>query len=239
MSNSIIKCKYPRIIRHPLAWQFVLNGFDVVLYPNGQKWKFTNSDKERFALDQQIKHKALDIYLCHKLKDPKASPTLPITYRQKPSNWDEIKHLYFPLYKIDEDTAVKYSLLNDNTGEVKPLFLVVSCSQCNLCVSTKKQKLSTRLILESQNHSNPPMFVRLSFDQQHYPTNDHDLQEHTRPIQLFHKRLRKYMAKAGMNTDFKYFVTSEYGSKRGRLHYHCLYYGLHNLNYVPNKELKK
>lgn len=233
MSSKIIRCKYPRIIRHPNAWQFVLNGFDYVLYPNGRKWKFTDADKQRFAENGKIEHPALNIYVCHRLKEPRKSPTLPLTYSRKPDNWHEIKHLYYPLYNISEEEALKYSLLNENTGEVKPLFLVVKCSQCELCVSAKKQSLSDRLLLESQNHDNPPMFVRLSFDAQHYPQNDHDLQEHTRPIQLFHKRLRKYFQKAGMNTDFKYFVTSEYGSKRGRLHYHALYYNLHNLNYVP------
>ena len=239
MSSKIIRCKYPRIIRHPNAWQFVLNGYDTVMYPNGKILTFSDSEKNFIALNQQIKRDDLNILSHYKLKDYRNPQNLSPIVDRKPLNWDEIKHLYYPIYKVDEETALKYTLLNQKTGEVKPLFLVVKCAQCELCVSSKKQSLSDRLILESLNYDNPPMFVRLSFDAKHYPQNDHDLAEHTRPIQLFHKRLRKYMATAGMNTDFKYFVTSEYGSKRGRLHYHALYYNLHNLNYVPNAELKK
>ena len=234
MSSHLIKCMYPRIIRHPLAWQFILNGYDEVLFPNGRRLPLDEQCKERVALDQQINHPEINIF-SHYLLNKSVKPTkdLSPTLFRRPENWQEIKHLYHPVYKISEKDALQYSLLNPYTGDVKPLFLVVKCSQCDLCVSAKKQKVSDRLILESLQHDNPPMFVRLSFDREHYPVDDHDLKEHTRPIQLFHKRLRKYMDAAGMNTDFKYFVTSEYGSKRGRLHYHALYYGLHNLNYIP------
>lgn len=230
---EIIKCSHPVIIRHPLLWQFIANGFDVLQCSNGNMYKFTSADKSKFYENGKVTHGLLNILTGYMLNDISYSPTLSPIVKEKPANWDEIKHLYHPVYRISAEEALNYCVFNQFTGETRPVYLVVGCGHCPLCVSSKKRRLSTRLELESLRHDNPPMFVRLSFDNAHYPTDVTDLQQHTRPIQLFHKRLRKYMKNAEMNTDFKYFVTSEYGSKTGRLHYHALYYGLHNCNYVP------
>lgn len=46
-------------------------------------------------------------------------------------------------------------------------------------------------------------------------------------LQKFIKRLRINLKRAGYTTDFKYFIASEHGSTYGRLHYHALFYGVH------------
>lgn len=243
MSN-LIKCKHPRIIRHPKLADWLLDGFDTIVYPNGYTKTIPEDKKYHALMEREWYVPELNIILYYELEREyqkreygylnlspivEKSRDIPVEY----------KHLYNPVYSITQEEALQFSIMNKVTGETRELFLIVPCSHCVLCIDNKKNKLSSRFILESLEHDNSPMFVRLSFDQQHYPKNVDDLQEHTRPIQLFHKRLRRYMERAGMNTDFKYFVTSEYGGERGRLHYHALYFGLHNLNYVPNAELKK
>lgn len=235
ISDNVIKCCHPRIIKHPKLADWLLDGFDTIVFPNGRQ-KVITEDKKYYALmEREWYVPEINIVIGYHLEAEYLNklPNLSPIVRNKKDIPLEYKHLYYPVYSITQEEALQHSILNPLTGETRELFLVVPCSHCILCVDNKKKKLSTRFILESLDHDNPPMFVRLSFDQQHYPNNTDDLQQHSRPIQLFHKRLRRYMERAGMNTDFKYFVTSEYGGKFGRLHYHCLYFGLHNLNYIP------
>lgn len=47
-----------------------------------------------------------------------------------------------------------------------------------------------------------------------------------RQVQLFLKRFREFRRKRGLSTDFKYFITSEYGPTTLRPHYHGLLHGV-------------
>lgn len=94
----------------------------------------------------------------------------------------------------------------------------VPCGKCLACLSSKRNDWSFRLEQEFKYSRNGAVFVTLTYDQKHLPS---DLSVNKRDVQLFLKRLRKrYDA-----NQIRYYIVGEYGSKYGRPHYHALLFG--------------
>lgn len=108
-------------------------------------------------------------------------------------------------------------------GETLPLFIEVSCGRCPVCVMRKRNDLKNKMLLEQSCYDVPPIFLTLTY-------RDSDLPEDgvsVRDVQLFLKRFRSYVSYHYPNfSKFRYICFSEYGSLRGRPHYHLLIFGL-------------
>jgi len=115
-------------------------------------------------------------------------------------------------------------MLNPQTGEFAQVFVLVDCCHCVLCQKKKRNRISSRVVLESLNYQYSPLFITLTYAQENYPVDYQDTNVHTTEIQKFNKRLRKALEPYGVR--YKYFAVSEYGSVRGRLHYHLILFGL-------------
>ena len=103
----------------------------------------------------------------------------------------------------------------------------VPCRTCSECLSSRRSMLTQRMVFESL--TSYVYMVTLTYDDDHLPlasVRDSDGTEVKIPysdyddIQLLVKRLRAH----GLpdNRGFRYFVTSEFGSKRSRPHFHML-----------------
>lgn len=111
----------------------------------------------------------------------------------------------------------------------KPYFKILSpehdrpsalpCGRCAYCRSINQKTWSLRLFLESQRYNNL-CFVTLTYSPEHCPADYSLVPSH---LQSFIKRLRYYLPN---NLKIKYFAVGEYGSRRGRPHYHILFYNL-------------
>lgn len=104
----------------------------------------------------------------------------------------------------------------------------VPCGWCVNCRQNKRQSWVYRLQAEAKEYP-LSLFVTLTYDDEHLPivrigsdlfqTNVAVVSK--RDVQLFMKRLRKKYEDYKM----RYFVTSEYGAKNGRPHYHMILFG--------------
>lgn len=124
-----------------------------------------------------------------------------------------------------------YVTLDDR---VEYLYRVVGCGKCDACVYTRKVDFCNRCRLESECYSCPPYFFTLTYNQQNLPGNG---QLHYKHVQDFFKRLRRACERRGLPTDFRYAVAGEYGSKRGRPHYHVIMWNnpLRASDFLPMK----
>jgi len=102
--------------------------------------------------------------------------------------------------------------------------LVVPCGKCELCLSHRRDNWSIRLQLHTESYANMPMFILVTYDDNHVPYGDGEPSLYRRDIALFIKR---YKDKYGLyNSDWSYFGCGEYGlNGTKRPHYHLLIFG--------------
>lgn len=110
----------------------------------------------------------------------------------------------------------------NETGEILPLYLEVSCGHCAACVMRKKNDYKNKLILEQSSHDCPPIFVTLTYNNANLPEDGVSVSD----VQLFFKRWRSYMDyHHNFCPRFRYVCHSEYAPLNGRAHYHLLIFG--------------
>lgn len=230
--DSTIKCEYPVVLVNPNIYNFYKQGFNRILLPGSKLFYLKdfhfvkdNKYKSRFVLRPGvIKIKESWLYV-----NDDELKNVPVFYQRLPLNFDFdnsilSRSMYHYKYYLTED-EIRNSFLIDDFGTCIPLFIIVPCGHCVLCRSKKVNILGVRNILQMCSEEYLPFFVTLTFNNKHLP-EDKSLQTQTDIIQKFHKRLRRLLERSNYKTDFKYFCVSEFGSKRGRLHYHCIYYNV-------------
>lgn len=238
-----INCNYPTIIRNPEFNKKLTLGFTHIYNQDKLLTILTNREIRLALSDLYISIKELQINQGYALINTTNNPHhLPNTIKdiylytkengitKKIYSENYYKYIkpyrsdYKRLYSISYEEVDNYTMLNPNTGEYAQVFTIVDCCHCVLCQKKKRNRLSSRVILESTNHINPPLFVTLTYAPEHYTIDTSDVKQHTIEIQKFNKRLRKALEQ--YNVKYKYFFVSEFGSQRQRLHYHAILFGL-------------
>lgn len=112
-------------------------------------------------------------------------------------------------------------------------FIEIPCGQCIGCRLQYSRMWADRCMMELQYHKES-YFLTLTYDDMHLPRSMYvdpntgeALTSYTlckRDLQLFFKRLRKYL---GEDVKIRYFACGEYGDSTFRPHYHAIVYGLH------------
>lgn len=104
-----------------------------------------------------------------------------------------------------------------------PLYLLVPCGKCEECCKHNRDDWFVRCYYEWMNNRNGcTFFYTLTYNEERIPRYDGMKCFRKRDIQLFIKLLRKRLAVESLK--LKYLVTSEYGEKYGRPHYHALFF---------------
>lgn len=93
-------------------------------------------------------------------------------------------------------------------------FIDVPCGKCKLCLQSKKDELVLKMLLESYTANNV-YFGTLTLNNLFY-----DLFCDSKVFQIY--ALKKFFANLRHCFSFRYFLTSELGSKTKRLHYHFI-----------------
>lgn len=111
----------------------------------------------------------------------------------------------------------------DDLGETIPIYIQVPCGKCTECIESRRSQMVRRMFCEYASTREIPIFLTLTYDDNHLPADGVCV----RDVQLFYKRLRRNIErKFGFNKDvFRHITFSEYGSLRGRPHYHAVLFG--------------
>lgn len=139
------------------------------------------------------------------------------------------KQIYQSLDLIKLDNIDSSYITDTESGETYPLYLAVPCGHCALCRESKALSFVRRCNMESQCYDCLPWFFTLTYHPSFLPDDGVSV----RDCQLFLKRLRINLERAGYPDKIRYCLVSEYG-KNGtkRPHYHGIFWNLH-----PTKEL--
>lgn len=98
----------------------------------------------------------------------------------------------------------------------------VPCGKCAFCIKKSIDSWCLRLSHEMEVSSSA-FFITLTYDNEHLPPGE-ELSK--RDLQLFIKRLRK------VNPGIRYFAIGEYGTEKGRPHYHAIIFNLIDLDLI-------
>lgn len=98
----------------------------------------------------------------------------------------------------------------------------VPCGKCAFCIKKAIDAWCLRLYHEMEVSSSA-FFITLTYDDEHLPPGE-ELSK--RDLQLFIKRLRK------RNPGIRYFAVGEYGTQKGRPHYHAVIFNLVDLDLI-------
>lgn len=130
---------------------------------------------------------------------------------------------------------------------ISPTLLVVNgeriqapCGRCFECVRKRKREWLQR-ILSEMSVSDVCFFSLISYSDDHYP--DPDIAD-KKSLQKLIKRLRVTLERnfsdgSGFAPKLKYFIVSEYGEERNRLHYHAIFFLRHVDETVLPRQLWK
>lgn len=143
---------------------------------------------------------------------------------------------YYQLARQRIGDSKDYSILSDwyvtEGCQFEYIFTVVKCGQCPLCVESRQLDIVNRCRMESELYSTPAYCFCLTYDDKHLPglrqegpyrlLRLHRGQLHYPDVQLFFKRLRRLWDRKGLKHSIRYLVACEYGSRRGRPHYHVI-----------------
>lgn len=132
-------------------------------------------------------------------------------------------------YFYDPDSRAKYdsfrSLYKKKTGvnvDVPSAYQLVPCGKCVGCLKHKTSATVGMLIAESQSFNGHAYFVTLTIDECHSDNCVH--KDH---LNSLINAINKSNKRKG--TDYKYYITSEYGSHTLRPHYHGIFFGFKNM----------
>lgn len=95
--------------------------------------------------------------------------------------------------------------------------MTLPCGRCIGCRLDKGTEWATRIMHESRCHK-ANMFVTLTYDDEHLPRGGTLVKRH---VQLFMKSLRFAVSPKKV----RFFACGEYGSLKGRPHYHLIIFG--------------
>lgn len=118
------------------------------------------------------------------------------------------------------------------------LLFTVPCGQCEECKKIKSNEYTLRSYFEYQDCISKGGYVyfdTLTYSPEYLPVDFRISHFRRADITLCLKELRVYLTRAGFNVkdNLKYFITSEYGGKTHRPHYHVLFFIT-----VPNLDVK-
>lgn len=144
-----------------------------------------------------------------------------VPYHLYSHNTDEflLKYIYSEVYKYLNINNFEYFVFRGRLLEKPvPLFYLFSCGTCELCRQKKSSEYSFRAACETAVYPDGVLFVTLTYKAEFLPRDGVSVSH----CQNYFKRLRFWLSSRGLPTDFRYFLVSEYGAKRGRPHYHFL-----------------
>lgn len=124
---------------------------------------------------------------------------------------------------------IKIKNRSSHFDENQPLYFTVPCGKCYECLKAKRNEWFVRCYYEWKE-ADKAFFYTLTFNNVNLPTFMGLPCFDKRYVQLFLKRLRERLSRYDLK--LKYLITSEYGERYGRPHYHAIFYlyGKFNIN---------
>lgn len=142
-----------------------------------------------------------------------------VTDRQSFENVFNTKRL-ISCYGVDSQYVYKY--LKSIEYERFEKMVQVPCGCCRECLADNSKQWAFRILKEASQFENN-YFITITYNDDYIP-KDRMLEKDF--FTDFNKKLKTYLNRNGLKSDFRFYGVGEYGSKTARPHYHVIYFNL-------------
>lgn len=131
-------------------------------------------------------------------------------------------------FKFAKLGVSKWTVLNkmfaQNSDEIEEIvkMIQVPCGCCRECLADNSKQWAFRILKEAAQYDNN-YFITITYNEENIPQNKMLDKEF---FTNFNKKLKTYLKRSGLNSDFRFYGVGEYGSKTARPHYHVIYFNL-------------
>ena len=98
----------------------------------------------------------------------------------------------------------------------------IPCGCCRECLTEISRQWSFRILKEAEQYKEN-YFITFTYDEDSIPKNK---MLDPNAISKFNKKLKTYLNRNNLNSDFRFYAVGEYGSQTARPHYHVIYFNL-------------
>lgn len=116
---------------------------------------------------------------------------------------------------------LKKVMKNEGVEKLEDL-IAVPCGHCEDCLKANARAWSIRILEEAKQYKNN-YFITFTYNDENLPVNGSLIKDE---ISNFNKKLKTYLNRKGLNSDFRFYGVGEYGSQTFRPHYHVIYFNL-------------
>ena len=95
-------------------------------------------------------------------------------------------------------------------------YVNIPCGCCDECLNDRARQWAYRILVESQQFKNN-YFITLTYDDEHLPKDRNLIKDE---ISNFNKKLKIYLKRNKLNSNFRFYAVGEYGTISARPHYH-------------------
>lgn len=133
------------------------------------------------------------------------------------------KELVLGSYGLSKKQYINRLIKLKNEMDIKFLKLQqVPCGHCSECLNMISRAWAFRILKEAEQHEEN-YFITFTYDNNNLPSNRMLIEDE---ISKFNKKLKVYLNRKGLPSDFRFYGVGEYGSHTYRPHYHVIYFGL-------------
>lgn len=98
----------------------------------------------------------------------------------------------------------------------------IPCGCCRECLGDNSKQWAFRILKEAAQYENN-YFITFTYNDENLPS---DRMLDTDFFTDINKKLKTYLTRNGLKSDFRFYGVGEYGSHTARPHYHCIYFNL-------------
>ena len=106
--------------------------------------------------------------------------------------------------------------IKTESGVIFSKWINVPCGYCSECLNDRARQWAYRILVEAGQYKYN-WFLTLTYDDDHIPKDMNLVKDE---ISKFNKKLKTYMNRKGLDSEFRFYGVGEYGSKTARPHYH-------------------
>lgn len=133
------------------------------------------------------------------------------------------RELILGFYGYSDKQYINRLIKLKNEMDIKFLKLQqVPCGHCSECLNMISRAWAFRILKEAELHEEN-YFITFTYDNNNLPLNHMLVVDE---ISKFNKKLKIYLNRKGLKSDFRFYGVGEYGSHTYRPHYHVIYFGL-------------